>query len=75
MQRITIDLPLAQEQTSPTQNKEKENIVWKVIELQKLVEESRENMYGAGRKKLQINEQVYPLLKEEMLKIARLGGD
>ena len=32
-------------------------------------------MSGAGRKKLQINEQVYPILKEEMLKIARLGGD
>ena len=32
-------------------------------------------MPGAGRKRSEINEKVYPLLKEEMLKTASQGGD
>ena len=32
-------------------------------------------MPGAGRKRLKINDVVYPLLKKAMLKTAKMGGD
>ena len=45
------------------------------MELESIVEQKRKNKPGAGRKKLKINEEVYPLLKLAMEKAARCGGD
>ena len=55
--------------------KAKKQKAQRVTELEELVAGNRKNKKGAGRKKSKINEQVYPLLKKEMLKAANIGGD
>ena len=55
--------------------KSKKDWAERVLDLQRLVENKKQNTPGAGRKKLKINDQVYPLLKKAMLKAAETGGD
>ena len=38
------------------------------------MDQSRQNMKGAGRKKSKINDDVYPLLKKSMERAAKIGG-
>ena len=43
--------------------------------MEELVEGKRWNKPGAGRKRAKINNDVYPVLKTEMIKIANTVGD
>ena len=47
----------------------------RVPDLQRFVENKKQNTPRAGRKKLKINDMVYPLLEKSMLKAANTGGN
>ena len=55
--------------------KAKKSWAQRIVELQELLENNRANKFGAGRKRAKINDDVYPLLKAEMDKLADTGGD